>query len=141
MARTAQLEARLMPAGTAPLYALLTAPPQRQAAPDPPPAQSQKHLPLVTLSGEGGQEQETKRVHVYGKDWALQPCGLRQRLPALPAQPRGASSPWVTDALRSSPCRRLRGCDLQVAPDDNAARSLAALAGRQVGGSPLAMYH
>lgn len=34
--------------------------------------QSQKGLPLVTRK-DGGEEQETKRIHVYGPTWALQP--------------------------------------------------------------------
>ncbi|KAI3436139.1 hypothetical protein D9Q98_002196 [Chlorella vulgaris] len=33
---------------------------------------SQKGLPLVTRK-DGGEEQETKRIHVYGPTWALQP--------------------------------------------------------------------
>lgn len=61
--------------------------------------QAQKRYPLVTGGGsDGSPEQETKRVHVFGKQWALQPedyeavmfknpflsgavKGLRQKLP------------------------------------------------------------
>jgi hypothetical protein len=67
--------------------------------PLPPPLQAQKRYPLVAGGGSGDSaEQETKRVHVYGKQWALQPedyeavmfkhpflssaiKGLRQKLP------------------------------------------------------------
>ena len=76
--------------------------------PSPTSCQAQKRYPLVTGGGGGGggggsdgsaeQERETKRLHVYGKQWALQPedyeavmfkhpflssaiKGLRQKLP------------------------------------------------------------
>ena len=34
--------------------------------------QSQKHYPLVVRAADGT-EQDTKRIHVFGKQWALQP--------------------------------------------------------------------
>lgn len=48
------------------------------AALDPPAhfytaVQAQKRLPLVARSGDGSSGEEVKRVHAYGKQWALAP--------------------------------------------------------------------
>jgi hypothetical protein len=79
-------------------------------------------------------------VHVYAKDWALQPGELIQQPTSTwngCAEPSVSSTfLWFSCGPRFSLCRGLRGCDLQVAYSGDAACSVAALARRQVMGCP-----
>lgn len=68
-----------------------------------PPLQAQKRYPLIARSSG----EETKRIHVYGKDWALQPgavaapaagLGLHCAEPGLPASHLTTDPPSVAAA-------------------------------------------